>query len=180
MHPLPRVGELDASIDSDIRAIYFQQAAFGVPVRMALITQLLGLQPGKRLRRLEFGFQKDRLPIYDQPKSIGIHCSNTNCIVHEPSEAQYVRNKFHVVRHGESEQCMLRCSYCETDLENFLSANKRQMWYSFDRNLLSSFDGHSQKDMLAFATEEEARKAGFHLRKNKSHNATTRKVTAAT
>ena len=38
MHPLPRVNELDASLDSDRRAIYFQQAAYGVPVRMALIS----------------------------------------------------------------------------------------------------------------------------------------------
>src|SRR5690242_12376131 len=38
MHPLPRVNELDVSLDKDRRAIYFQQAAYGVPVRMALIS----------------------------------------------------------------------------------------------------------------------------------------------
>ena len=38
MHPLPRVNELDASFDTDRRAIYFQQAAYGVPIRMALIS----------------------------------------------------------------------------------------------------------------------------------------------
>ena len=41
MHPLPRVNELDAALDSDRRAIYFRQAAYGVPVRMALISLLL-------------------------------------------------------------------------------------------------------------------------------------------
>ena len=41
MHPLPRVNELDASLDTDRRAIYFRQAAYGVPVRMALISLLL-------------------------------------------------------------------------------------------------------------------------------------------
>ena len=45
LHPLPRVGELDADIDSDRRAVYFEQAAYGVPVRMALIALLLGLNP---------------------------------------------------------------------------------------------------------------------------------------
>ena len=46
LHPLPRVGELDVSVDSDSRAIYFQQAAYGVPIRMALISLLLGLRRG--------------------------------------------------------------------------------------------------------------------------------------
>src|SRR5215831_13030297 len=31
MHPLPRVGELDAAFDADRRAVYFEQAAYGVP-----------------------------------------------------------------------------------------------------------------------------------------------------
>jgi aspartate carbamoyltransferase catalytic subunit len=177
MHPLPRVGELDAAIDSDIRAMYFQQAAYGVPVRMALISLLLGLQPGKSLRSYESGFHKDRMPLYNQPRSSGIRCGNPNCIVHEPSESQYVRNRFHVVRVGR--QCLLRCAYCETDRDEFVTANKRQMWYSHDTTLWSAVDEHAQKDMLAFATEDDARKAGFHLRKNARHGAPARKASAA-
>ncbi len=42
MHPLPRVGEIEDSVDSDPRAAYFRQAANGVPIRMALIALLLG------------------------------------------------------------------------------------------------------------------------------------------
>ena len=42
LHPLPRVDELDCSLDGDPRAAYFRQAAYGVPVRMALIAALLG------------------------------------------------------------------------------------------------------------------------------------------
>jgi aspartate carbamoyltransferase catalytic subunit len=175
MHPLPRVGELDAAIDSDIRAIYFQQAAYGVPVRMALISLLLGLERGKSLRRFESGFQNNRLPIYDQPRSMGVQCVNPNCIVHEPSESQYVRNKFHVVR--AAHQCLLRCAYCETDLDSFVTANNRSKWYSHGRNLLSDA-GEPSKEMLAFATEEDACKEGFHLRKN-TRPGTARKATAA-
>ncbi len=52
MHPLPRVGELDASFDADRRAVYFEQAAYGVPVRMALIALLLGLK-GKSLHKFD-------------------------------------------------------------------------------------------------------------------------------
>ncbi len=43
MHPLPRVDEIDPEIDDDPRAAYFDQAHGGVPVRMALISHLLGL-----------------------------------------------------------------------------------------------------------------------------------------
>src|ERR1700736_1813994 len=87
LHPLPRVGELDVSLDSDSRAVYFQQAAYGVPVRMALISLLLGLNKGKSLHRFEGGFDKQKYPLYDQPRALGIHCANKNCIVHEPMEA---------------------------------------------------------------------------------------------
>ena len=42
MHPLPRVNEIAYEIDEDPRACYFKQAKFGMYVRMALMTKLLG------------------------------------------------------------------------------------------------------------------------------------------
>ncbi|VEL25968.1 unnamed protein product [Protopolystoma xenopodis] len=41
LHPLPRVGEICPSFDSDSRAAYFRQAEYGVYVRMALLASLL-------------------------------------------------------------------------------------------------------------------------------------------
>ncbi|HXJ89489.1 MAG TPA: aspartate carbamoyltransferase [Candidatus Binatia bacterium] len=41
LHPLPRTVELDQSVDSDPRAMYFRQAMNGLYVRMALLTMLL-------------------------------------------------------------------------------------------------------------------------------------------
>lgn len=41
LHPLPRTVELDKSVDSDPRAMYFRQAMNGLYVRMALLTILL-------------------------------------------------------------------------------------------------------------------------------------------
>ncbi len=41
MHPLPRVDEIKAEVDTDKRARYFKQAANGIPVRMALISKIL-------------------------------------------------------------------------------------------------------------------------------------------
>lgn len=43
LHPLPRVNEIAAEVDSDPRAAYFKQAQYGVYVRMALIATLLNL-----------------------------------------------------------------------------------------------------------------------------------------
>jgi len=42
MHPLPRVNEIAPEVDDTPNAKYFQQAANGVPVRMALLNGLLG------------------------------------------------------------------------------------------------------------------------------------------
>ncbi len=42
MHPLPRVDEIDRSIDNTEHAAYFGQAANGIPVRKALLALVLG------------------------------------------------------------------------------------------------------------------------------------------
>ena len=44
LHPLPRVNEIATEVDSDKRAVYFEQARFGMYIRMALIMFLLGLE----------------------------------------------------------------------------------------------------------------------------------------
>ena len=44
LHPLPRTVELDKTVDSDPRALYFRQAKNGLYVRMALLTLLLDSQ----------------------------------------------------------------------------------------------------------------------------------------
>jgi len=42
MHPLPRVNEIATEVDQDDRAVYFRQAKYGMYVRMALISKILG------------------------------------------------------------------------------------------------------------------------------------------
>lgn len=44
LHPLPRVNEISVEVDSDKRALYFDQVKYGVIVRMALILKLLGVR----------------------------------------------------------------------------------------------------------------------------------------
>lgn len=43
LHPLPRVNEITPAVDADPRAVYFEQARYGMFIRMALIMTLLGL-----------------------------------------------------------------------------------------------------------------------------------------
>ena len=166
LHPLPRVGELDVSLDSDSRAVYFQQAAYGVPVRMALISLLLGLHKGKSLHRFEGGFEKQDVPIYDQPRSVGMHCPNKNCIVHEPMEAQYVRNRFQVVKTNAEAGCKLRCDYCESDVESFVVAHKKNKWYAKDGTLLLRESDHNLRELIVFADEDDARAGGYHFKRH--------------
>lgn len=44
LHPLPRVNEIELSVDDDPRAAYFEQVENGMYMRMALIYTLLGLE----------------------------------------------------------------------------------------------------------------------------------------
>lgn len=41
MHPLPRVDEISKEIDNTNHALYFKQASYGIPVRMAILDLLL-------------------------------------------------------------------------------------------------------------------------------------------
>ncbi len=43
MHPLPRVDEITPDVDRTKHARYFQQAFYGVPIRMALLALVLGV-----------------------------------------------------------------------------------------------------------------------------------------
>ena len=69
MHPLPRVNELAYELDDDPRAAYFEQSANAVPIRMALIASLIGLE---------------QLILTQPPKRdirTSVHtCANTNCV----------------------------------------------------------------------------------------------------
>jgi aspartate carbamoyltransferase catalytic subunit len=42
MHPLPRITEIDPEVDNTNHAVYFKQAFNGVPIRMALLSLVMG------------------------------------------------------------------------------------------------------------------------------------------
>jgi aspartate carbamoyltransferase catalytic subunit len=162
LHPLPRVGEIDVAFDDDARAVYFEQAAYGVPVRMALISLLLGVG-GKSLDKFDRGFRKTALPLYEQPINLGLKCPNENCIVTEKIEEPYVRNKFHIV--NRENKIRLRCMYCETDIDHFVVANKRGKWFTEDSSILIKTANHNIKDLVVFESDSHAISAGFHSRR---------------
>jgi aspartate carbamoyltransferase catalytic subunit len=169
MHPLPRVGELDASLDSDRRAVYFQQAAYGVPVRMALIALLLAMEKSQSLQKFPAGFAKPDWPVYRQAIGTGVHCGNDNCIVREPSEQQYAANKFYLISSPTTKQCRLRCVYCETDIEEheteqFVVVDLAKG--SFTRGLgpLAKASAERLDNLVIYRSEAEASAAGFSPR----------------
>jgi hypothetical protein len=159
LHPLPRVGELDIALDSDRRAAYFRQAAFGVPIRMALIASLLDFSQDQALKRYPGGFKPDEHPIYDQPNAVGIDCANNNCIVHDTQEGKYTRNRFYLVAEHR-----LRCFYCETDIVDFVVANKKTKHYDSESGKFRLAPGH---DTVIFSDTAGAEAAGFSLPKRR-------------
>jgi aspartate carbamoyltransferase catalytic subunit len=169
MHPLPRVNELDASFDSDRRAVYFQQAAYGVPVRMALISLLLHLHQNKSLHLFPGGFAKPEYPVYAQPIGTGIRCGNANCIVADPAERQYAANKFYVVEDPSQRHCELRCVYCETDVDEdarapFVVADTARKTFSAGLDELLHVTSEKVKHFVIYSCAAEAVAAGFQQR----------------
>jgi aspartate carbamoyltransferase catalytic subunit len=169
MHPLPRVNELDASLDSDRRAIYFRQAAYGVPVRMAIISLLLRLHKNKSLHKFEGGFAKPEHPLYVQPIGTGIPCVNSNCISNDPAERQYAASKFYVIEDQSPQRCTLRCLYCETDIEagtaaHFVVADTTRKTYSPGLGALVHAAAEKLRHLVIYDSGADAEAAGFRSR----------------
>jgi len=171
MHPLPRVNELDAALDSDRRAIYFRQAAYGVPVRMALISLLLNLQKNKSLHKFAGGFAKPGHPVYVQPISTGVRCANPNCISNDPAERQYAANKFYVLDQPSAGGCKLRCLYCETDVEaqsatHFVVGDTTRKTFSPGLAALVHAPPEKLKHLVVYKSIADAAAAGFRPRES--------------
>ncbi len=65
MHPLPRVDEIAQNVDDDPRAVYFDQARYGMYARMALLMKLV---------------EQGRKKPAPQPVGTGPLCHNRSCI----------------------------------------------------------------------------------------------------
>ena len=171
MHPLPRVNELDASLDTDRRAVYFQQAAYGVPVRMALISLLLHLHKNNSLHQFQGGFAEPNHPVYVQPIGTGFACDNPNCITADPAERQYAANKFHVIDEDKPARRTLRCVYCEKDVEDdvaasFVVADTTRKTFAPDLAALARATADKLKNFVIYRSAGDAIAAGFEPRES--------------
>jgi aspartate carbamoyltransferase catalytic subunit len=106
MHPLPRVDELSREVDQDRRGIYFKQAAYGVPIRMALLRFLFETRVNGKPRRV-----RRRAPLYESPEAVGPQCQNSNCVTRmEPAST---RPRYEVAFTGPGGGLILSCFYCD-------------------------------------------------------------------
>jgi aspartate carbamoyltransferase catalytic subunit len=160
MHPLPRVGELDNKLDDDSRAAYFEQASYGVPIRMALISLVMGLAKEKTLTRFQGGFAADKHPLYADPKREGVSCRNANCITHDPLEQASIHPKFAIVPAPTSSKSILRCHYCETDLDDFVLADRKSKKLG-DTGAVHDMSAKDLAGRVFFADVKAAKEAGY-------------------
>lgn len=161
LHPLPRVGELDVNLDSDRRAIYFEQAAYGVPVRMALIAHLLGLAKRSKIERFESGFAPNEFPLYSRPPEVGLRCINNNCIAHDEIEKPHVANKFTFHQSEPDSGPRLRCAWCETDVLDFVIARAKTKRYVTSKLMKANRHFALPSDAIIFSSPGEAEVAGY-------------------
>ena len=107
LHPLPRVDEISPEVDSDSRSKYFDQARYGVPVRMALIAYILGLRPWRREPKPSRQEARDGVTV-TKPHSIA--CSNPNCATGIEPQSTVPVFKFH-----RRPFTRFVCEYCERE-----------------------------------------------------------------
>jgi pyrimidine operon attenuation protein/uracil phosphoribosyltransferase len=155
MHPLPRVDELSPELDKDRRGIYFKQAAYGVPVRMALLKFLFDQPDTKRIPT------KKSPPAYQSPESLGPQCRNPNCVtVMEP--ASTVR-KFDFLTGGPGGALILGCAYCDHRFKVQLVGNvKSKRYCAYDIALAETLkDWLKKKELAIFNSIKEAEELGY-------------------
>jgi aspartate carbamoyltransferase catalytic subunit len=155
MHPLPRTDELAYELDSDPRAVYFEQAAAGVPVRMALIAWMLE-KAAREARPLEvrepaIGFKNEPPP----------RCVNATCITRH--ESSYLVPRFRLARAANRSALALRCDYCERELRiDYVGHSRSRRYYHFDDNLYGYVRQWIEEGSLAvFETVKEAEERGY-------------------
>jgi len=161
MHPLPRVDELAYELDADPRSMYFKQAAWGVPVRMALIALLLGAKEVPIPREDDSSIQKIDYHLYRQ--DFGVRCSNPRCVSIQETETRYIKPKFKII---SDQPLTLRCVYCEHEVCPPYIASSDWHEGRLDKKRYHSADSHWAKkikpeNLIIFGSEGEAEAHGF-------------------
>ena len=154
MHPLPRAGELSYDMDRDPRGVYFKQAAYGVPVRMALIASLLELQPCLLTGKAP---SQSRYQEYGHPD--GVPCGNSNCVTRHESEHRYLSPRFWIV---DQDRLTIRCVYCDHEQRPGVVSRGSTKKYT---TTPADFNVIDLKDLVLFVDEQQAIQAGHERKK---------------
>ena len=157
LHPLPRVDEISYDMDEDHRSRYFVQAGYGVPVRMALLSLILGLRQWKKAAgSVESGDGEDGMVTAQ-----GVECENPTCVVNQ--EPQGCQPGFTVMQ-GESSSLSFACKYCGwQNVPAFYGMRQsgRLIYKPIPR--LKYISQHQLHQFRFFSNEDEALKQGYVL-----------------
>jgi aspartate carbamoyltransferase catalytic subunit len=161
MHPLPRVDELTHEVDADPRSMYFKQAAYGMPVRMALLALLLGAKEVKIPEEQDSFVQKIDYPVYKRDS--GVKCPNIKCVSNQETEVRYIKPEFKIV---SREPLTLRCVYCDHELHPRYVASSEWHQRKLDSKKYHSADSHfarkiNPENLIIFDSEKGAQSQGF-------------------
>jgi aspartate carbamoyltransferase catalytic subunit len=160
MHPLPRIDELAHELDADPRSMYFKQAARGVPIRMALISLMLGTRRVEIAKAKEPSFVPKRdYPVYD--RGFGVKCQNRTCV--SVNEDRYIRPEFKIVSRWP---LALMCAYCEHEIFPKYVASSEWHAGTLEAKRYHSTDSHwgrkiRPENLIIFDSETEAVGRGF-------------------
>ncbi len=155
MHPLPRVDELSPELDRDKRGIYFKQAAYGVPVRMALLKFLFDRAAHRPAANLK------PVSLYESPESLGPNCVNANCVT--VTETGSARRRYELLSGGPGGALILRCVYCDHRFKVQLVGNvKSKRYCAYDISLADAVRDWLKNDELAvFDSIKAAEELGY-------------------
>ncbi len=161
LHPLPRVDELACEIDADPRSIYFKQAAWGVPTRMALIALILGAREVPIPESEDFSVHRVDYPVYR--RDFGVRCPNPRCVSIQGTETKYLKPEFKIVHR---EPLTLRCVYCEHGFEPEYVASSDWHEGRLENRKYHSVDSHwarkiRPENLILFDSAAEAEAHGF-------------------
>jgi aspartate carbamoyltransferase catalytic subunit len=161
MHPLPRVDELAHEVDADPRSMYFKQAAYGMPVRMALLAFLLGAKEVTIPEEEDSFVQTVDYPVYRRDS--GVKCPNINCVSNQETEVKYIKPEFKIV---SREPLTLRCIYCDHELHPQYIASSDWHEGKLESKKYHNADSHwarkiKPENLIIFDSEKGARSRGF-------------------
>jgi aspartate carbamoyltransferase catalytic subunit len=161
MHPLPRVDELTHEVDADSRSMYFKQAAYGMPVRMALLALLLGAKEVTIPEEKDSFIRKADYPVYKRDS--GVKCPNINCVSNQETEVRYIKPEFKIVSRVP---LTLRCIYCDHEFHPQYVASSDWHEGRLENKRYHSADSHfarkiKPENLIIFASENEAQAQQF-------------------